>query len=190
MEQIELATYLQSFGVLTPEEIDYLVRLGKRKWFEKGELFQREGEIVHEVAFVSSGMFRSFYHSSLDEEVTYCFLFPGNLMAGYSSYITGNPTSESMEALIPSEVFLFPVSELKALEEKSINWMKCSKIIAEQQYLLMEERVFQLQKEKAETRYQNLMQKHPDYIREIPLRYLASYLGVTQRHLSRLRGQW
>jgi CRP-like cAMP-binding protein len=59
--------------------------------------------------------------------------------------------------------------------------------MAEQEYLKLEKRVFMLQKEKAERKYQDLLENHPDYLKHIPLNYLASYLGITQRHLSRIR---
>lgn len=63
------------------------------------------------------------------------------------------------------------------------------KLIAEQQYLELENRVFQLQKETALQRYTSLLNNHPEFVQEIPLQYLASYLGITQRHLSRIRKQ-
>lgn len=62
-------------------------------------------------------------------------------------------------------------------------------MIAEEQYLELEKRVFQLQKETASQRYANLIKDHPEFIQQLPLHYLASYLGITQRHLSRIRNQ-
>ncbi|MNY26270.1 hypothetical protein D3C86_1601080 [compost metagenome] len=60
-------------------------------------------------------------------------------------------------------------------------------MIAEQQYLELEKRLFLFQKEKAKKRYMDLLENQPDYVQQIPLQYLASYLGITSRHLSRLR---
>jgi ribosomal protein L10 len=51
----------------------------------------------------------------------------------------------------------------------------------------LETRFFQLQRDSAAQRYSTLLTNHPDYIQNIPLQYLASYLGITQRHLSRIR---
>ncbi|MNU79669.1 hypothetical protein D3C71_692840 [compost metagenome] len=63
------------------------------------------------------------------------------------------------------------------------------KIIAEQQYLELEARVFQLQRDSAQERYQSLIDNQPEYIQQISGQYLASYLGITQRHLIRIRKQ-
>lgn len=65
--------------------------------------------------------------------------------------------------------------------------MKFLKMIAEQEYLELEKRFFQMQRDSAAKRYASLLYNQPNYIQEIPLQYLASYLGITQRHLSRIR---
>ena len=82
---------------------------------------------------------------------------------------------------------IIPKEKIESLGESSINWMKFQKIIAELQYIELENRIFLLQKEKASLRYEVLLKSHPEFIKHIPLNYLASYLGITQRHLSRLR---
>ncbi len=59
--------------------------------------------------------------------------------------------------------------------------------MAEYQYIELENRIFQLQNSSAQKRYTDLIEQHPEFIEEIPFGYLASYLGITQRQLSRLR---
>lgn len=61
------------------------------------------------------------------------------------------------------------------------------KIMSETEYMKLEKRVFSFVSEKAKQRYISLLEQNPIYIQQIPLQYLASYLGITQRHLSRLR---
>ena len=76
---------------------------------------------------------------------------------------------------------------IQALAEASPNWMRFLRMMAEQQYLELERRIFQLQKSSAAQRYADLVRHQPAYVKLIPLQYLASYLGITQRHLSRIR---
>ena len=73
------------------------------------------------------------------------------------------------------------------LERSSTNWLRFFKFIAEQEYIKMEKRIFILQKESAEKRDQDLIRNQPEYLQVIPLNYLSSYLGITQRYLSRIR---
>ena len=73
------------------------------------------------------------------------------------------------------------------LHEHSRAWLLFSKQVAEHNYVKLEQRILLLQNENATTRYQELVDNHSEYIQNIPLGYLASYLGISQRHLSRVR---
>ncbi|MCO6176242.1 Crp/Fnr family transcriptional regulator [Flavobacterium sp. NRK F10] len=182
-----LKEYLNSFGLLSDKEIDLFTELGIQKQLNKGDYFIQEGETCKSVAFVISGLLRSFYFSNKEEDITYCITFPNHFMTAYSSFITQQPTNENIEAITTVDLLLFPQEKIQELEQNHPNWTKFLKIIAEQQYIELEKRIFQLQKNDALYRYTELIQKQPEYIQEVPLKYLASYLGITQRHLSRLR---
>ncbi len=111
------------------------------------------------------------------------------MIAGYSSVITGKPTSENIQALTDCELIEFSTSLIDELVSGNRKWLLFTKQIAEDQYVKLEKRIFMLQKESALIRYQELLDNHPEYLQRIPLGYLASYLGISQRHLSRLRKQ-
>jgi len=132
-------------------------------------------------------VFRSYYTSRKGEEVTYCFRFPNDLMTAYSSFITGKGSVETMQAISPAEILVIQKESIDELVRKYSGMTEFLKVISEQQYLELEQRIFQLQRDSAMERYTYLLQNQPEYIQQIPLQYLASYLGVTQRHLSRIR---
>ncbi|MGE8292054.1 MAG: Crp/Fnr family transcriptional regulator, partial [Sphingobacterium sp.] len=101
----------------------------------------------------------------------------------------GGPSVETMQALSPAELWVIKKSAIDKLAAESLVWTKYLKMIAEQQYLELEKRIFQLQKETALQRYTVLLRDQPEFVQQIPLQYLASYLGITQRHLSRIRSE-
>ena len=179
--------YLKSYNVLTDNEIENLIQLSTKRDLNKSDYFVREGETCKEVAFVLTGISRSFYVSDKGVEITYCITFPNNLMTAYSSFITGLSTSENIQAITPVELMIIPKNKIDDLAMGNPNWIKFLKIVAEQQYIELEKRVFQLQKDNASQRYADLIKNQPEYIQNIPLQYLASYLAITQRHLSRIR---
>lgn len=179
--------YLKSFNALTDDEIENLVQITTKRDLNKADYFIREGETCKEVAFVLSGIFRSYYISDKGEEITYCITFPNNLMTAYSAFITGQGTNENIQAISDVELLIIPKNKIDDLVMKSANWLKFLKIVAEQQYIELEKRIFQLQKNNALQRYSDLIKNHPEYMQNIPLQYLASYLGITQRHMSRIR---
>lgn len=179
--------FLKSFNILSEQEIAELSSSAIEKRISKNDFLIKEGQISNSVAFIKSGLFRSYYYSSAGEEVTYCITFPNVFITAYSSFILGQPTSENIQAITNADLLIIPKEKIESLGESSINWMKFQKIIAELQYIELENRIFLLQKEKASLRYEVLLKSHPEFIKHIPLNYLASYLGITQRHLSRLR---
>ncbi len=184
-----MQNYLRKTGLFENEEIEYFLSFGRHITLSKGSYYISEGETAKKFAFVRLGLLRSFYYSSNSEEVTYCFSFSGDLIAGYSSLITQQKTTENIQALVDCELLEFPKNLLDDLIEKKRNWLLFSKQIAETKYIKLEKRVFILQKESALLRYKELLDNHSNYLENIPLGYLASYLGISQRHLSRIRKQ-
>ncbi|UZR96864.1 Crp/Fnr family transcriptional regulator [Chondrinema litorale] len=179
--------FLESFNILTKEEIELFCDSVIPKYLKRGDFYIKEGKTCKEVAFVVSGFFRSFYYSSAGEEVTYCFTFENSFITAYSSFISQTPTQENIQALIDIELLTISRQVIEKLENSSSNWLRLFKHLSEQEYIKLEKRVFVLQKETAEKKYADLLRNHADYLNLIPLNYLASYLGITQRHLSRLR---
>lgn len=182
-----LRNYFDRIGIFTEEEIREALPLFKEKTLKKSENFVSEGERCTEVGFILSGTCRSFYLSGAGEEITYCFRFPGEFVAAYSSFITGQGSLEYMQALTKTELLVISKTDVDLLSDKFTGWLKFLKIVAEQQYIELEKRIFQLQKVHAKLRYEDLLKNHPEYVQQIPLQHIASYLGITQRHLSRIR---
>jgi len=184
-----IATYFRSIGLFEEEEINQIVDLFEYRELNKNDFFIKENQRCHEVALIQSGIFRSFYSSVNKEDITYCFRFPNTWIAAYSSFITGGPSIENMQAITPVELWVIKKNIINKLATNNLKWTTYLKMIAEEQYLELEKRVFQLQKETASQRYTNLIKDHPEFIQQLPLNYVASYLGITQRHLSRIRNQ-
>lgn len=182
-----LINYLKGFKLLADHEIIEFSTLFEFRKVEKNGFFARDGETCNEVAFILSGIFRSFYVSSDGKDTTYCFRFPNELMTAYSAFITGRESLGSIQAISGSELLVVRKERMGHFIHESHNWTKFLKLIAEEHYLELEKRVYALQKDNAISRYQSLLQNHPEYIQQLPLQYLASYLGITQRHLSRIR---
>jgi len=182
-----MENYLKSFNILTDEEIALFSKKVKYKQIKKGEFFIKEGRTCQEAAFIIDGALRSFYYSSTGEEITYCFTFANTFLSAYSSFLSQEKTAENIQALTDVELYTISREEIMEMQESSTNWLKLFKFIAENEYIKMEKRIFLLQKENAEKRYQDLVKNQPELLQQIPLNYLSSYLGITQRHLSRIR---
>ena len=182
-----MKAFFDSLGVLTKAELRQLDGLTTPRQLGKGEFLIRAGHVCAELVFVRGGLLRSFHATADGTEMTYCITFPGRLMTALSSLITQRPTEENIQALVPTELEVLRRPDLEQLYATSPGWTRVGKLLTEQQYVELEERIFSLQKLSARQRYQQLLTQHPAYLRHVPLQHLASYLNVTPRHLSRLR---
>ncbi len=182
--------FFQSFDLLSEEELNYIEEKTYAKKLEKGDFIIKEGEINSEIVWIKDGIVRSFYTTEKGDEFTYCIIFKNTLMTALSSYISGDPSLENTQAITPVDLEAIKATDLKYLTQRSISCMALEKLIIEQQYIELEKRIFSFQKEKASERYLDLISKQPEYIKQIPLRYLASYLGISLRHLTRIRKEF
>jgi CRP-like cAMP-binding protein len=182
-----MKSYMQKFNILSPADADKLDGLTSTRTLAKGDFFIQEGKVCEEVVYIKSGILRSFYYSDKEEEITYCLTFAGNLMTALSSLITGQPTVESIQALTQVELIAIKKRDLEALFNSENAWLKLGKYLTELQYVELEKRIFGYQKHSAKKRYEELLVKQPGHVQQIPLQYLASFLNVSVRHLSRLR---
>ena len=182
-----IRSFFYQFNLLTEDELDKIIAETSSRKIKKGEYFIIEGNVSREVAFVKEGFFRHFIRDTSGEEKTYCLTFPNQMIAAYSSFISGDETKEYIQAITNSEVIILSKNSLENIFNNNINWLKFSKLIAENEYIELEKRIFSLLNDTAKERYLNLLENKPQYVQQIPLKYLSSYLGVSQRHLSRLR---
>ncbi len=179
--------YLETFNLFNNQEIEEFLAISKFRKLKKNDFFIKQDEICDNLSFVKSGIFRSFYYSNSDDQITYCFTFQNSLLMAYSSFISGGKSKENLQAICDAEIISIPKKELETLAKSNTKWLEFSKIIAEQEYVDLERWIFNHQKDKAQQRYLELLTKQPKYIQQIPLQHIASYLGITPRHLSRIR---
>ena len=187
LEKNQLLEYLKQYNLFTDSEVNEFISLATISTIKKGDFFIKQDEICTTLSFVNFGIFRSFYYSNNDEEITYCFTFPNSLLVAYSSFITQNKSEENLQALTDSEIISISKKELENLAESNNKWLNFLKIIAEKEYVELEKWIFNHQKSNAQKRYVDLIHSNPQIVQQIPLHYIASYLGITQRHLSRIR---
>ncbi|SJZ73464.1 cAMP-binding domain of CRP or a regulatory subunit of cAMP-dependent protein kinases [Chitinophaga eiseniae] len=172
---------------LTQEDLDQLESLMKTVQLEKQDYFIREGHVCRQLAFLRKGILRSFYVKDNGEEITDCIMFEGQLVTAYASLITGQPAFENMQAITECELQVLDRDDLYRLYEQNIRWANTGRAFGEQEFVMMEQRIRSFQQYTAKERYEEMVRQHPRMIQQVPLQYLASYLGITPQHLSRLR---
>ena len=180
---------IQRFVSFSDEDWNLIVPHLTEKELKKNQLFAQEGKKAKDIAFVLEGNLRQFYSKDGEEKTTY-FYFENHLMSSYMSCITGQPSQLSIEALTGSRLLVFTYPVLQLLYNKSQQWEKFGRLIAEYIAIGLEERMVGLLMLSPEERYNQLLQSNKQKILErIPQHYIANYLGITPVSLSRIRNR-
>lgn len=182
-----MKSVFQSIQVLPQEELDQLDDLISIKKLKKGEILLNENQVCNEIYFIKSGILRSYFFNHQGDEITNCFAFENEFMASFTSFITQEVAEESIQALADTELQIISRESLEKLYKTGIHWQEIGRKLTEMEYVTLQKRMISFQKLSGKQRYEELYQNHQKYIQLIPLQYLASYLGVTPRHLSRIR---
>lgn len=158
----------------------------KKKLIKKGDYLLKAGEVCNHVTFINKGYFRV-YHNLGQEELTGNFAFEGNYVTDYPSFVSRLPTDDNIVAMEDAEVLLLEYNDLQTAYEQYPVWQKFGRRVAEYILLFVVDRNKALLFLSPEERYVKLMKDRPKVIAKVPLKYIASYLGITPEALSRIR---
>lgn len=158
----------------------------QKKLIKKGDYLLKAGEVCNHVTFINKGYFRVF-HNLGEEELTDNFAFEGNYVTDYPSFVSRRPTDDNIVAMEDAEVLLLEYKDLQTTYEQYPVWQKFGRMIAEYILLFVVDRNKALLFLSPEERYVKLMKDRPKVIANVPLKYIASYLGITPEALSRIR---
>lgn len=153
--------------------------------FAKSSTIQRPGTTCRTLYFVEEGIARIFYHKH-EKEVTEHFAYNGNMIIRAESLFTGQPTTKGIQAVTDIRLAAIAAPALFGLFDAhpAIERMFHQLIVRE--YVAAIHRAESLQLKSATERYRELEQATP-LVQHVPLKYIASYLGITQVSLSRIR---
>jgi CRP-like cAMP-binding protein len=180
-----LLTFVKNTIPLSDQVAEAFAEKFKTKKIGKGSLLLRPGDNCKDFIFVNTGILR-FYIITDGVEVSVWFAFAGNVGSEIQSLLSGQPTQFFVEAIEDCQLLLLPKTELEKACTQNPLWHEFLKKIWEETIIYMIERLVSFQYKSAHKRYSDLLQD-PDYLQQIPQKYLASYLGITPTSLSRLR---
>lgn len=181
-----LKKYLEQLCPLPAEDWERLSNLIQRRVFKRKEQILRAGEIEDYVSYVDRGIVR-YYVAEGDKDITFEIAFENSLAAGYDSFLTRTPVLYNAEALVDTELWSVDYMGLQAVYASGNVGEKLGRLATEQLYIRKNKRQMSLLKDTAEQRYLRLLREYNHFIQLVPLKYLASYIGITPQALSRIR---
>ena len=179
---------LQHLVPLNVHQQEQLCRYLQAETVPKETLLLEAGEISEHIYFVVEGVLRSF-SSIHSQEVTRWFCFPGHFATSYFSFVYQKPSEDSLIALTDSNLLSIRSLDLQYLAHQDPVWVNLNRRLLEEYYTALMQRVLSFQTQSTAERYLSILKQHPNIEDKVPLSQLASYLGMTQATLSRLRSR-
>ncbi|WP_266206284.1 Crp/Fnr family transcriptional regulator [Pontibacter kalidii] len=155
----------------------------------KGYMLLRADKIETDIYFIKKGIARA-YANSEDNEVTFWFGREGDAIISMKSYVGSQKGYENIELLEDCELYRLDNTSLQQFFSEDLHMANWGRKFAEQELLKTEERLISRQFRTATERYRELLQDNPDLVKRVPLGHIASYLGITQVSLSRIRADF
>lgn len=156
------------------------------KQYKSHDHFLQHGQTCEYLGFISKGIFQFYVDGESNETTTYV-AFKNDFIISVQSYFAGKPSKESIKALTDSEVWVIRKTDFEKLHKK-INSFKDFYIkVLEKLVVCIDESRFDYITLKPEERYMKLMKENPELLHDVPLKYLSTLIGITPRHLSRIR---
>ena len=182
----DLINYIRYYVKLSPlAEKAILERFNVRE-YQKDDLLLREGDTCRNLYFLMEGTLRTFYHDDGKEVTTW--IYPdGFFVTAWSSFLLGQPSFESIQALQPTKVAFITKSSLYNLYDLHPSMERFGRYLAEEQLSSIDEYAKGYHLLTAKEKYDNLLEFFPDVEQRSNLGYIASMLGISQETLSRIR---
>ena len=167
---------------------EFCEREGKEVTYRKGDQLEREGDPARWFGFVTEGCFKYVTHGISDdkEHITW-FSFAGEFVADYPTFLYGQPSQTTIEAMMPSRVLRVAGQQLEQYFRQSMETMKLRAVIAEHILFQFRSRYLDLHCATPRERYEQLLQRCPGIVEHLDLQDLASFLNVHPNTVSKIR---
>ncbi|MDR6781891.1 CRP-like cAMP-binding protein [Pedobacter africanus] len=157
--------------------------------YPKNRIIEEEGKIPGYLYFVVSGFVRLFHYNDKGDEITTHINCPPGFITSYVNFANQHKSDENLECITECELLRITKSDLDTLVGQSPAFKDFSILVFQQSLSYNEIRAKELATLNAEQRYLKLMEEHPEILRNVPMQYISSFLGMNPKSLSRIRKQ-
>lgn len=183
-----LFDHIRQYCQLGKSALKSLSTVLKKIELTKSDFLITEGKICRHIYFLERGCLRGFYN--LDgKDITYWFAFDNDFVTSFFSFITQKPAVENIQLIEDCTLWSIAHEDLQMLYQKHADIERLGRIMTERYYVMLEERFLSNHFKEAKERYDNLMTHAPHILQRVPLGHVASYLGISQETLSRIRSK-
>lgn len=185
---VSLPTLLQKTYPLPTSSLEKMVALAAYVELPRGTVLFRDDQLAQHIYLLQHGLARA-YARREDREVTFWFSGEGAVLVSIRGYIKQAMSYETIDLLEDSGLFQFDMHALQQLYRTDVHLANRGRVMVERVWQQTEQQLIARQFRTAEERYAELLEHHPHLLQRVALGHIASYLGITQVTLSRVRAK-
>ncbi|BDD05611.1 Crp/Fnr family transcriptional regulator [Aureibacter tunicatorum] len=174
---------------INAKALDILLKNGEKAIVNKNEMLLETNKICRHVYFINKGILRTFYYDQKGNNISHWFSSEGDSLTILSSLIKEEPSHYGIQALEDCEIIMLNKKILERIQSESPEFNRFLQDYLIDAAINIADRLVDIQIRSAKERYDKLLETHPDILQRVNLGHIASYLGITQQSLSRIRSQ-
>ena len=184
---LTLADYIIHLTPIPPPKAEHIASFFRQEHLEKDCLLVQEGKTSRKSYFLQSGIIRCFLVDREGEEITTRFFAAPDFLNDFQSFFKQKPSEENYETLTPCEVWSIDLEQVQYCFHNIPEFREWGRMMLTMNYVTLHQQMIDFHKYDAKERYLKLLQTKPEIINQVPLKFIASYLGITKYSLSRIR---
>lgn len=181
--------YLSLTGALSAEEVNFSVNFFKPISLKKGDFFIREGDICRYIGFIARGAVKAYAIDKEGKENITCFKFENEFATSFPEFVAQEKSRRSIRVIEDSIIYGISYPDYLHLLGEAATWNDIIKSVMEREYSQKELYLLNYNNKSAVDKYRHVLMNEPMLVRRIATQDLASYLSITQRSLTRAKGQ-
>ncbi len=190
MSTQNLIQFLLNSKLVTPQTAELIAAAFAWKEIGKNEFFLKEGRPSDEYLFLELGFMRAFAHDTEGNDVTTSFYGANQVVFEVSSFFNRTISRENIQAIEDCSGWVLTYDQLNSLFHSMPEFRDFGRSVLVRGFTGLKTRVLSMITETAEQRYDNLLKNNPEIFRHASLKHIASYLGITDTSLSRIRKEY
>lgn len=171
------------------EDAKYISEQFKPFEVKKGDLILQIGKVSDDYMFIDEGLLRSYLLDLDGNEVTTDFYVEQSFAFEITSFFNRTPSETNMEAITDCKGYKINFQQLNQAFHNKSSFRELGRAILVREFIASKKRNYSMINQTAEQRYQNLISNKPQILKQAPLKQIASYLGITDSTLSRIRAK-
>ncbi|WP_229215879.1 Crp/Fnr family transcriptional regulator [Dyadobacter frigoris] len=190
MHKKPLTDFIQNTIPASNETLTAIAAHFEEKTFLKNEYFLKEGNVSNSYFFLADGFMRAFTFDTDGNEVTTYFYTRNRVVFEASSFFMHTISTENIQALTDCTGYIITFEKLNLLFHSIPEFREFGRAMLVKEFVAFKQRTLAMINKSAEERYENLISSEKEIFKYARLKYIASYLGITDTSLSRIRREF